>query len=615
MSLTNRATPIPDAGPRIRVHGLTVTQDDPVRPRTLLSDVSFTVDGGQSLAVVGESGSGKSLTVRAALGLLPPGLTAFGEVVIDGHRVDNDPRTRRAQRGRVVSLLMQDPFTLLNPLRQVGKQIADGLMHSSAARRSAAGRAQEVARRLAEVGLPAEIGQRYPFQLSGGMRQRVGVAAALAGDPRVLITDEPTTALDVTTQREVLALIRSIQRERGMAFVLITHDLRVAFSMCDQILVLYAGRVMETGATAAVRERQLHPYTHGLLRAEPPVDRRLAVIPTIPGSVPAHDDVIDCCAFGERCALAQERCQAGRPVPVPVSPGRSSACIRVADLPETDSTPADPTPVAATIAKPGGVIRPRPALVQVTALRKAFSGTQHPALDGVDLTVGPGEAVAIVGESGSGKTTLARCLVGLERPDAGQINIGGIDCADYARLSRNDRIRVRRLTQMVFQDPYSTLNPVLTIGATLREALRCDGLPADRQAVADLLATVGLPAEMARMRPAGLSGGERQRVAIARAIAGRPRLLICDEPVSALDVSVQAQVLTLLGEVRERFAMAMLFITHDLAVVRQVADHVYVLRAGECVESGPTGDVLDHAHHPYTRKLLLSVPNPDRDWL
>ncbi|MER5419826.1 ABC transporter ATP-binding protein [Streptosporangium roseum] len=633
----------------IAVEGLTVRQ--PATGRTLLSGVTFEVAPGESVAIVGESGSGKSLTVRAMLGLLPRGLEAAGTVRIAGERVDDDPRARARQRGGVVSLLMQDPFTLLNPLRRVGRQIADGLPRGADAK-------AEVPRLLAEVGLPADVAGRYPFQLSGGMRQRVGLAAALAGGPQVLAADEPTTALDATTQREVLALVRRVQRERHMAFVLITHDLRLAFSTCDRVMVMYAGRLMEAGGAAAVRQEQLHPYTRALLAAEPPADRRLAVIPAVAGSVPAHDAVADRCAFADRCALAVAECRDGVPElravrhgPGPsadvsavrdasglsfgtpaarhgsaVSAGtpavrygsgastgapavrdaRLSACLRATELPAPPAPEPGVAPALPVTADP---------VLRVRELRRTFAGARRPALDGVSLSVAPGEVVGVVGESGSGKTTLARCVAGLERPDAGAILLGGADCSDYGRMGRGAVRQARRTAQMIFQDPYSTLNPARTVGAALGEALRADGRPATPDDVARLLESVGLGRDMAGMRPASLSGGERQRVAIARAVAGEPRLLICDEPVSALDVSVQAQILGLLAELRERLSMAMLFITHDLAVVRQIADRIYVLESGRCVESGQAEQVLDAPTHPYTRALLASVPDGSSGWL
>jgi peptide/nickel transport system ATP-binding protein len=586
--------------PLVRVSGLRVGRK--ADGRTLLSDVGFEVEEGRSLAIVGESGSGKSLTARAVLGLLPAGLTAGGRVSLAGVDVSADPRALRRLRGTTVSLLLQDPFTLLNPLRTVGRQIADGLPRG---RRTG----EEVARRLAEVGLPADVAGRHPFELSGGMRQRVGLACALAGDPRILVADEPTTALDVTTQREVLTLIRRIQRERGMAFVLITHDLRVAFSMCDDVLVLYAGRIMETGPAKEIGREPRHPYTRALLAAEPPLDRRLAALPTVPGNVPAHDEAAGRCGFADRCAHAVDVCRAGTPSPAPAGPGRTSACVRSAELTGT------PDAVPALEVSAGPVEEETVPLLEIRGLTRTFRGASRPALDGIDLRVAPGEAVGIVGESGSGKTTLARCVVGLERPDGGTIRLDGLEYSDLGALPKAERARALRTVQMVFQDPYSSLNPVRSIGAVLAEALRAADRDGGKAEVAELLETVGLKPEAAARPPAGMSGGERQRVAIARAIAGRPALLICDEAVSALDVSVQAQILDLLAGLRSSLSMALLFITHDLAVVRQVTDRVYVLSEGRCREEGPTGQVLDDPADDYTRALLASVPDPDGRWL
>ncbi|MDX6739431.1 ABC transporter ATP-binding protein [Actinocorallia sp. A-T 12471] len=581
--------------PLIEVSGLRVsrTSDE----RTLLSDVSFAVEAGRSLAIVGESGSGKSLTVRALFGLLPSGLEASGEVDLAGVRVSERPKELRRLRGSTVSLLLQDPFTLLNPLRPVGRQIADGLPRAKRTR-------EEITRRLAEVGLSADVAERRPYELSGGMRQRVGLACALAGDPRVLVADEPTTALDVTTQAEVLDLIRRVQKERGMAFVLITHDLRVAFSMCDEVLVLYAGRTVEKGPADAVRGNSRHPYTRALLAAEPPLDRRLAVLPSVPGSVPAHDAVVGRCGFADRCALAADACRTGTPELRPAGPERWSACVK-ADAIAVTAAPEPAVAPAPVLADPAG-----PALLDVRGLTRTFRGAKRPALGGIDLRVAPGEAVGIVGESGSGKTTLARCVVGLERPDGGTITFDGTSYTDLRALGKADRARVLRGVQMVFQDPYSSLNPVRSVGAVLAEALRAAGRDGGKAEVAALLDLVGLSATVAARPPAGMSGGERQRVAIARAVAGRPRLLICDESVSALDVSVQAQILTLLADLRAALSMSLLFITHDLAVVRQITDRVYVMSDGVLREEGPTERVLDSPADPYTRRLLASLPRP-----
>ena len=453
------------------------------------------------------------------------------------------------------------------------------------------------------------------------MRQRVGIAAALARDPRILIADEPSTALDVTTQKEILALIKALQESRGMGLILITHDLRVAFSMCDRIYVLYAGSLLEIGPASELEAEPLHPYTLGLLLSEPPTDRRLLELVAISGSVPSHDEVATSCPFAPRCAWAEPKCIEGRVVLGPVAPGRLSACIRISEIREEMGESREAARQRGHIEV---VSRAADPLVKVEGLVKTFdagsregSRREVRALAGVSLDVGTEESVGLVGESGSGKTTLARCLVGLETPTAGVISIDGIKASDYSALRDADRHRLRGTIQIIFQDPYSSLNPVRTVGSTLKEALAVrDGRVAnlDRQ-VHELLERVGLPLSYAARKPVALSGGERQRVAIARALAVRPKVIVCDEPVSALDVSVQAQILNLFKSLRSDFGMSYLFITHDLAVVRQVVERVYVLYRGEVVEAGAVDAILDHPKHPYTNRLVDSVPRSEADWL
>jgi len=609
------------AEPLLRVRDLRIVAGTASGERTIASAVDLDLVRGETLGIVGESGSGKSMTARAIVGLLPSGVRASGEIRYGGRDVLG-LRGRELQRlrGAEIGLLFQDPFTMLNPLMRCGEHIVELLRGADGARLGRRERRAEAVRRLAEVGIddPA-VADAYPFQLSGGMRQRVGIAAALARDPQVLIADEPSTALDVTTQKAILARLKALQAERGMALILITHDLRVAFSMCDRVEVLYAGRVLERGAAEQLERRPRHPYTLGLLLSEPPGDRRVAQLPAIGGSVPAPDDVADRCPFAPRCEWVQAECTAGPPPLVPLGDGASSACVRVHELADEIArrralavAPRPEQPVAPPAAAP---------LVAVRALSKVFGddgeARRVPALDGVSLHVDAGESVGLVGESGSGKTTLGRCLLGLERPSGGAIEIDGVDASDYAALSARDRGRLRRTIQMVFQDPYSTLNPARTIGATLAEpVLARDARVRDvRTAVGELLERVGLPAAYAARKPIALSGGERQRVAIARALAVEPRMIVCDEAVSALDVSVQAQILNLLEEIRRDAGIACLFITHDLAVVRQVTERVYVLCKGELVEEGPTGAVLDQPSHPYTRALVASTPRTDRAWL
>jgi peptide/nickel transport system ATP-binding protein len=466
---------------------------------------------------------------------------------------------------------------------------------------------------LAEVGIPDRTAaDRYPFQLSGGMRQRVAIAAALAGDPELLIADEPSTALDVTTQAEILALLKAVQQARGMGLILITHDLRVAFSVADRVYVLYAGSLVEVSHAEGLEREPLHPYSLGLLLSEPATEFRQQILLAVDGAVPAPDDVRDQCSFAARCRWADEACVAGRPALLEVEAGRLSACVRLDRIRPEMSVVRHEVRAPAVVAEQVAT-ETRRSFVQIDDLRKVFAGQSGrgvQALGGVSIAIADGESVGIVGESGSGKTTLGRCLVGLETPTGGTITVDGIDASDYAKLTRADRARLRRTVQIVFQDPYSTLDATQTIGAALREILQVNGFPSERtkERIDELLERVGLPLGYAKRRPAALSGGERQRVAIARTLAVEPKLLVCDEPVSALDVSVQAQILNLFRELREQFGIGYLFITHDLAVVRQVVDRVYVLYQGRVVEEGPVDEILDNPQHPYTERLIASIP-------
>ena len=598
--------------PLIEVRDLRIWSGSERHRRSITTGTNLVVMPGETVGIVGESGSGKSLTARAVMRLLPQGVSAEGSVRYRGRELMELPENQmRRLRGGDVSLMFQDPYTMLNPLLRCGEHVAEMLADSGGERRRREWMRQDTLRRLAEVGIHDPlVARRYPFQLSGGMRQRVALAAALAKDPQLLIADEPSTALDVTTQAEILNLLRSVQRSRGMGLILITHDLRVAFTTCDRVYVLYAGSQLEVGAAEPIEREPLHPYTLGLLLSEPSVHQRLGELAAIPGAVPAANDVADRCPFVPRCRWAADVCRAGPPPLLEVEADRLSACVRIGDIrsemhelrDRVLSLAAEGTPVEGA------------RLAAVDDVVKTFDvgrGRHVEALKGVSLTIGPGECVGLVGESGSGKTTLGRCFVGLETPTAGRIEIDGTDASDYGALSKDARVRLRHTVQMIFQDPYSTLNPRHTVGRTLTEALQQTGVGARRAgttAVAELLDRVGLPSSFAHRKPAALSGGERQRVAIARALAVQPRLLICDEPVSALDVSVQAQILNLFRSLQEDLQIGYLFITHDLAVVRQVADRIYVLFKGEVVESGPADEILSQPKHAYTRQLMASVP-------
>ncbi|MCX4680728.1 ABC transporter ATP-binding protein [Streptomyces sp. NBC_01433] len=568
------ALPPPDgpepAAAALAVRGLTVAFGHGRRRRTVVHDVSLTLAPGECLALVGESGSGKSVTARALIGLAGPESTVHSEgLQVDGRDATGfREREWRTVRGRVVGLVSQDALSALDPLRRVGAEVAEPLLVHRLARRGEV--AERVTGLLGDVGVPEpELRARqYPHQLSGGLRQRALIASAMAGGPRVLIADEPTTALDVTVQARVLELLREL-KESGTALLLISHDLAVVAQLADRIAVMTQGRVVETGPAGQVLGAPRHPYTRTLI-----------------SSVPALDAV-----------PAQERRQAAEVEDAP-PPGSGAE-----DAPLPRSGAANSTPPSVPGA--GAVLLSAHGLVK---RYRSPDGGVRTAVRDLDFTLGHGETLGVVGESGSGKSTLAAMVMGLLAPDAGEVRLDG---GPWSALDERRRRPLRRGVQLVHQDPLGSFDPRFTVRRLLDEALSVAG-PARgarrRERAAELLEQVGLDTAVLERRPARLSGGQRQRVAIARALATSPRLLVCDEPVSALDVTVQAQVLELLASLRAAYGLAMLFISHDLAVVRQVSDRVLVMRDGDIVEQGPVAEVLGMPRHPYTRQLLAAVP-------
>jgi peptide/nickel transport system ATP-binding protein len=602
----------------LQVRGLSVVHNSSKGPVTILSSVNLDVARGETVGIVGESGSGKSIMSKAVAGLLPPGVVVSdGSIEYDGTSLlDLDDKARAKYRGERITLMYQDPFTMLNPLMRSGAHIVEGLRLGSDHRISRSEGREEAVRRFAEVGITdSDVVDRYAFELSGGMRQRVALASALARDPDLLIADEPSTALDVTTQAEILDLLHRTQQARGMSMVLITHDLRVAFSVCDRVFVLYAGSMLEVGKASDLQAQPLHPYTHGLLLSEPTATTRQAELLSIEGTVPPPDEVADQCTFAPRCQWANDACRAGRPEFAEVGPDHLSRCIRITDIVEDmraeRASVLAPVETHAIAESTGGV-----PVVSVTGVHKTFEtgrGEAVRALRGVSLDIARGDSVGLVGESGSGKTTLGRCVVGLDTPTDGEIILSASRGSNAEEFLHPTDKEARRVVQIVFQDPYSSLDPRQKIGPALMEPVMSLGASrAEASArAASLIETVGLPHGYLKRHPSSLSGGERQRVAIARALSLEPELLVCDEPVSALDVSVQAQILKLFRELREQFNLSLLFITHDLAVVRQVVDTVHILYQGEIVESGDVGTVMDAPTHPYTKRLIASIPGED----
>lgn len=565
-----------------------------------LRGVSLEIAPGEILGLVGESGSGKSVLGFTMLGLLPGHARVDGTVTVAGFdMVHGEAKAMRKVRRLDLGAVFQDPMTSLNPTMRIGRQVAE-----------AAGSDDEALRLLTAVGIPdpKRRMRAYPHELSGGLRQRVMIAIAIAGDPDLIIADEPTTALDVTVQAQVLRLLRGLRDELGCSIVFITHDLGVAAQISDRIAVLYAGRIAEVGPTAAVLDTPAHPYTRGLLRSrltlQTPRDRTLAALA---GSVPSAVTPLPGCAFEPRCGLAREDCTISPPEPAAVADDRTSACIlpvdEVAKEFGSDATTAvEPHAVAAGHAE-------MPPSVDVRNVTKTFSvakrwldrsagGGKLQALRGVSLRVAHGESVALVGESGSGKSTLLRVIAGLEKPTSGQVD-----------LVEGER------PQMVFQDAGASLTPWLSVGELISERLSGSGLSRSqrRDAVVEVLARVGLPAEVAKSRAGQLSGGQRQRVSLARATVVPPSVLLCDEPTSALDVSLAASVLNLIGDLRRSLDMSVVFVTHDLSVARVVADRVAVMYLGRIVEIGPAEQVITNPAHPYTQALVDSIPDLGRE--
>jgi peptide/nickel transport system ATP-binding protein len=579
--------------PAVRVEGLSMQLDT---GEAVVEDVSFAVAPGEILGVVGESGSGKSTVALALLGYMRSGVrVAGGSVEVGGQEVlGRDERELRALRGRIVSYVPQDPGGALNPSLRVGESILDVLR----AHRAASVSEQTVGTALGRVELGPQLGQRYPHQLSGGQQQRVTIAMATVCEPPLAVLDEPTTGLDVLTQARVLAELDRLRREEQMAMLYVTHDLAVVARMADRILVLYAGRVLEQGTTSEVIERPRHPYTQALVAAIPDV-RNPRSLRGITGVAVGVGEWPSGCCFAPRCPHRVARCENEQPMLAEVQTGHVVRCLRADEIERLHNGHN-----ARAAAAPAA----RPALLEVSGLVVRYR-SHHTAVEDVSFAATPGECLALVGESGSGKTTIGRCIAGLQAPTEGRIAFAGQTLAGHARARP---LEVRRRIQIVFQNPFESLNPRHRVGASIERPLRILRKLARAEAeeeVGLLLERVRLPRRLAERFPVELSGGERQRVAIARALAAEPELLVCDEVTSALDVSVQAAVLELLQELRTELGLSMLFITHNLGVVACVADRVLVLEHGKICEEGRVDKVLTAPQHPYTQRLLAAAPS------
>ena len=609
--------------PLLQVSDLNVTFETAEGTIDAVRGASLDVRPGEVLGIVGESGSGKSVTMLAAMGLLPPTAVVSGSVRFRGEELLGLPDDElRRYRGRRIGMVFQDPLTSLNPVLTIGQQIGGALAAHQGRLRTKALRERAI--ELLDIVSIPEPDRRvdsYPHELSGGMRQRAMIALSIANEPDVLIADEPTTALDVTIQAQILEVLSGIQRDRGLSIVLITHDLGVIAGMADRLAVMYSGRIVEQGAVDDVFGDPRHPYTRGLIGCLPRLDRRDIAITPIVGVPPSAAALPSGCAFHPRCPAAIELCATNDPTLEPIG-AVESACHRRDELDDrmfevAVATPGNSPAEAARETADGDDAVP---LLQVSGLTKRFDVRSTgllrrvighvDAISGVSFDLRAGEILALVGESGCGKSTTGRSILRLIEPDSGEV---GYDGEDVLAKSRNEMRDLRRKLQIVFQDPFSSLNPRMRVGEIIAEPLIVHGMKpeAAEQRATELLELVQLRAEHASRLPHQFSGGQRQRVSLARSLALEPDVLVLDEPVSALDVSIQAGIIHLLEDLRTRLNLAIVFIAHDLSVVRHVADTVAVMYLGQVVESGPNEEIFNQPSHPYTQALLSAVPIPD----
>jgi peptide/nickel transport system ATP-binding protein len=577
---------------------------------------SFSVRAGETLGIVGESGSGKSMTCLSILRLVPEpgGQIVGGEIRFDGEDLlAKGPEEMRRLRGSRIAMILQDPMASLNPAMTVGEQIAETLsLHRGLRGRALDERVLELLRQV-RISDPERRVHAYPHQMSGGIRQRVAGAIAISCQPSLLIADEPTTSLDVTIQAQYLRLLKEIQRETNLALVFVTHDLGIVAKLCDRVAVMYAGRIVETGRTRDIFNGPRHPYAIGLLNCLPTLRRGRAPLTAIEGQPPDLASVPPGCSFAPRCPMAEPRCRETRPPLTAMGLEHFVACVRAEETAtmgrpvasvSTETAPARDEPDAAgdIVLEARGLTKHFP-LSRGMIFARTFGTVK--AVDGVDFVLRRGETLGLVGESGCGKTTTARLVLSLERPTAGGIFFRG---RDIHTLDRQERGGYRRAVQAVFQDPYSSLNPRLTIRTTVSEPLAQTEPDLTRAEVSDRVAEslsrVGLRPRIAADYPHELSGGQRQRVAIARALTTNPECILLDEAVSALDVSIRAQVMNLLREIQDRLGVSYLFIAHDLAVVKYVSTRIGVMYLGKLVETATADELYERPLHPYTQVLL-----------
>ena len=608
----------------LQVHDLKVALDAEAGLVKAIDGLRLTIARGETFALVGESGCGKSMTALALMRLLPDnGRVTQGTLNVEGEEVFALPESRmRSVRGGKIGMIFQEPSTSLNPVKRVGEQIVEAI-EAHTELRGAAARAKAI-EWLGKVGIPEPERRidEYPFRLSGGQKQRVMIAMTLAAEPDFLIADEPTTALDVTIQAQILDLLKRLQSEQGMGLLLITHDLAVVAGMAHRVALMYAGQIIEEATSDEFFRSPKHPYAKLLLRALPDADKRGGRLAAIPGTVPPLWQEFTGCRFAPRCDRVMPECHTTIPELIDLGTRRNVRCILYRDgaMP-VDAAPIQGDAIAAVPESRATSGVDQPVLLDVKqlsvrfAIRKGLLQRAHGhfnAVDGISFAIRPGETLALVGESGCGKTTTGKAIVQLLRHQAvieGQAVFQGQDLFSL----QGDALRdARRAVQIIFQDPFASLNPRMRVFDVLEEgllALRPElDLGARRELLEKLVDQVGLRRDALQRYPHEFSGGQRQRIAIARALAVNPKLIVCDEPTSALDVSVQAQILNLLRELQRELGVSYLFITHNIGVVEYIADHVAVMQKGRIEESGTTESVLGSPQSSYTRTLLAAVP-------
>lgn len=594
--------------------------------------VSFDLEAGKTLGIVGESGSGKSVTSLAIMGLLDENARVTGSIVYDGQELlGKSDKQLSMIRGNGMSMVFQDPLTSLTPVFTIGDQLIEALtVHRNLSKKDAWDRSVELLK-LVGITEPERRMKSFPHEFSGGMRQRVVIAIAMANNPKLIICDEPTTALDVTIQAQILDLIEKAQDETGAAVIMITHDMGVVARTADDVMVMYAGKPVEHAPARELFHRTRMPYSIGLLGAIPRVDKaEKEPLTPIKGNPPLLINLPDACPFADRCPIVKDACRAHEPELLPVSTGTGephlAACIRAEEIDDDGRLgglpiyPVREVPESALTRTPR---EERPVTLEVKNLTKTFpllKGAflkrkvgEVQAIKGISFDVREGETMAIVGESGSGKTTTLLQIMDMVKQKDGDIVIAGTSV--NALHSRKIERQLRRDIQIVFQDPMGALDPRMTVADIIAEPMSAIGMPRDEihARVDELMDLVGLnPAHSDRF-PQAFSGGQRQRIGIARALSTNPKIVVLDEPVSALDVSIQAGVINLLDELKVKLGLSYLFVAHDLSVVRHIADRVAVMYLGDFVEHGDVDDVFDNPQHPYTKALLSAIPVPDPD--